>query len=476
MTSGKRIGTKLINSFKNDKTFGTLDIKTFAYIALTIIIFQMGENVSSVFDYVGIVVMLVGLLVIDHNQIVFAYIVFSASNRLLNVGNNIPLLPILTIVYMVREYILKKGYKKYGLDTQMLIILAIYILYSMRFFFVDYSFGVFIKTAKLIFSFVMLIDAFKKCSSKDEVKTRFNQLIFYLSFGLTITVFISAIFSSTSNSLDRFSISVDSGANVLGIYVSCAIGAATVMLLSDNTLLLKRVMGLLIIPMAYIGLLTQSRTFVVLMIIMIAWVLIFGFKNDYSRNATVAFAVVGVVVALIFIIFFKNTEIYGLINTIIERFINPRNDDVSGGRTRLAQEYLRVIFSSWKYILFGSDGSLGVVAGGVVAHNMYIEVLYGNGFVGAVIVFAIYTVFFRKIRDSFVKVGFDKAHIEGALPFILCFVGGLSSHTILGVMPTNEFFIGVCAIYYYHTSVSAKGKNNIEKRNLYQTTYNFQKS
>lgn len=464
---------RLSTGFKNDETFGSLNLKTFVFIALTVTLFQMGENVSSVFAYIAIGVMLVGSLVIETDQIAIVYIVLAASNRLLNVGNNIPLLPVITIVYIARVYFLQKRYKKVRMDTQMLSILTVFTIYSLRFFFVNFStvnFILFSTSVKLFFSFIMLMDVFKVCQTKDEARIKFNQIVFYMSMGITLTVLISLIFSFTGNSLERFSISIDSGANVLGIYVASSIAASVLIILSENTALLKRVMAIMIVPMAYVGLLTQSRTFVILSIIIILWAAFLGFTNSQTRANTGLFFIIASVVVVLFLIFGRKTNLYNLFYTIIDRFINPRHDDVTGGRTELAKAYLTTIFGSLKYLFFGSDNSLPSPGGGVVAHNMFIEVLYGNGLVGVAMVCAIYVIFFKKIAESFKRLGFTFS-LLGALPFVLCFVGGMSSHTILGAMPTNEFFIGVCSMYYYGNHLAQKRSPKVKPLSPRQRTY-----
>ncbi|MBQ7654784.1 MAG: hypothetical protein IJS17_06900, partial [Clostridia bacterium] len=114
MVNGVKTKVRLKTKFKNDETFGSLDLKTLVYIVLTLTLFQLSENVSSVFAYIAVGAMLLGLIIIESDQIAFAYIVLAASNRLLNVGDNIPLLPIVTIVYFAREYLFSKSYKKRG--------------------------------------------------------------------------------------------------------------------------------------------------------------------------------------------------------------------------------------------------------------------------------------------------------------------------------------------------------------------------
>lgn len=467
MTTAVKTKGGFKNAFKNDETFGTLDLKTLVYIILTVTFFQLGENVSSGFAFVAAGIMLVGLLIINPDQMAFAYIVLSASNRLLTLGNTIPLLPLVTIVYVAREYFLTNDHKKMRIDSGMMSILAVYSLYTLRYIFFNYYISPFIKTLKLFFAFIMLIDVFRKCTSKDEARVKFNQMAFYMSLGLTVTVLIALIFSSQAESLGRFSISENSGANILGIYVSSAIALSVIVVMSDNTALFKRIMALMVIPMLYIGLLTQSRTFVILMIITTLWFFGLGFGDVSSRNITTLFVVSAATLIALFMIFGKNTNLYELFDTIIDRFLHPRHDDVTGGRTRLAKAYLTTIFGNAKYLIFGSDGSLPSPGGGVVAHNMIIEVLYAHGLVGTALVAAVYIALSKRIVASFKALGFS-ASFAGALPLVICLSGGMASHTILGAMPTNEFFVGICSIYYFHDSSLRRKRTRATPIRTYQ--------
>ena len=98
---------------------------------------------------------------------------------------------------------------------------------------------------------------------------------------------------------------------------------------------------------------------------------------------------------------------------------------------------------------------------------MYIEVLYAHGLVGSAIVTAIYVAFFKRVGDSFKALGFS-ASFAGALPLVVCLSGGMASHTILGAMPTNEFFVGICSIYYFYDSSLRRKKARIKPIKTYQ--------
>lgn len=461
MIAKKSLVHRVKGNISNDETFKNLNLKTALFIVVTITLFQLAEKFNDVFFYVGIIVLLVGLLLIEEEQIMFFYVVVASSNRLMNVSN-IPLLPVIPIVYFVRKYFFKKNYKKSGLDTQVLAAFIMLGLYSLRYFFKNYSFDNLLICVKLFFAFIMMIDFVERCKSKEEIRNRINMLIFYFSLGITITCLISMIFEGSAESAERFVISEKSGTNILSIYIVSGISASIVAILSENSAVFKKTIGIMIIPMVYIGILTQSRTYVVLIIINFIWAVMFGMAKKKTRNGILIFLAILIFVAVFYIFFGKTTQLYGLIETIIDRFVNPRNDDISGGRTDIWKLYIRTLFRSKKFIFLGSDTPLLDSAGEISAHNMYIEILFGWGVIGGIVVVYLYYLMLKKVKHAFVKCGLGKASFMGSVALLSCLIGGMSSHSLLGAMPTVEFYIGVCCIYY--AIYDPKGKLDIKKR------------
>lgn len=461
MIAKKSLVHRAKGDFSGDETFENLNLKTAIFIVVIITLFQLAEKFNDVFFYVGIVVLLVGLLLIEEEQIMFFYVVVASSNRLMNVSN-IPLLPIIPIVYFVRRYFFRKNYKKSGLDSQVVAAFIMLGLYSLRYFFKTYSFDNLLICVKLFFAFIMMIDFVERCKNKQEIRTRINMLIFYFSLGITITCLISMIFEGSAESAERFVISEKSGTNILSIYIASGISASIIAILSENSKTFKKIIGLMLIPMIYIGILTQSRTYVVLLIINLIWAVMFGTAKEKTRNGIFLFLVLLIIVVTFYLLFGKNTQLYSLFETIIDRFVNPRNDDISGGRTDIWKLYIRTLFRSKKFIFLGSDEPLLDSAGEISAHNMYIEILFGWGLIGGLMVVYLYYLMFKKIRQAFVKCGLGKASLMGSLALLSCLVGGMSSHSLLGAMPTVEFYIGVCCIYY--AIYDPKGKLDIKRR------------
>ena len=438
---------KLINEFRNDETFKNFNNKTFLLIFVTFFVFQLGENVSNVFSYIGVILLLFSIMFVDQDQIIFFYLIFASSNRIINVAG-IPFLPVITLVAFARKYIFDSGFTKKVISRDLLIPFIVFFIFSLRYFLITYSFREFSIAFKLLFSFILLDDYLKDSKSLSDLKLKFNTAIFYLAFGISITCFISMIFTSASENVERFSLSEKSGENVLSIYIAICLACILVILLSsNNTNLYKSVMGILLVPMIYVGLLTQSRTFALLIVVCVIWVLIFGLYNPNTRKGVFSIFIILTSVVVLYMIFGKNTSLYRLVYTVIDRFVNPAKDDITGGRTTIWKYYLYNIKNNAFYFLFGSNTLMGISTKSV-AHNMFLEMWHAYGLFGVGIIAFIYMRLFFNIKKYFADCGKKCNTLVGILPFICVWIGGMTSHTLIGAMPTIEFFIGCTCIFY----------------------------
>lgn len=436
--------------------------KTTVLIVVLNIIFQLSETYNEIFGFIGAGLFLVSLLIMDTDQYVYFYVAVACSRSLMDFYN-IPLLAVVTVIFFAQKYVFADNFSKNRINKQVLISFVVLLLYSMRFFLTNYSFSTAILVVKLFFCILMFADCFNDCKTKEDVTRMLDLLIFYFSLGVTIACTISLVINSSTGNMERFSISEENSTNILSIYAASGISVIVTRMFSGISKTARIVMIVMIVPLLYVGFLTQSRTFIVMLAIIFAWVMVFGMSSMKYRK-TVLKVFFGIVfVVILFLIFGKNTSLYELMNTIIDRFLNPKDDDITNGRTEIWQLYLTRILGSAKYLLFGSDGALPSPAGGSMAHNMYLEMLYTYGLAGLVIIFWIYAILFVTLKRKFAECGYDKPTLFGSLPFILVWVAGMGSHTLLGTMPTIEYFLGVCCIFC--TQFSLK-EENTESNNL----------
>ena len=455
MMTQKSTTNILQDESKNNSILNGINWKTTVLIIVLNVIFQLSESYSIIFGFIGAALFLVSLLIIDTDQYVYYYVAIACSRRLMEIYN-IPLLSVITIIFFAQRYILSENIYRSRINKQVLLSFVLLLLYSMRFFFLNYSFSAPILVIKLFFCILMLADCFNDCKTKEDVTKTLDLLIFYFSLGVTIACTVSLLINSSTGNLERFSLSEENSTNILSIYAASGISVISTRLFSEISKTMKIVMVVMIAPLLYVGFLTQSRTFIVMLAIIFAWVMAFGVASERYRNIVVKVFIAVMVGVILFLIFGKNTSFYELMNKIIERFTNPKDDDITNGRDIIWKLYMARMLGSAKFMFFGNDGVTPSPAGGSMAHNMYLEMFYTYGLVGLVVIIWIYATLFVTLKKRFAECGFNKSMVFGTLPFILVWVAGMGSHTLLGTMPTIEFFLGVCCIYCTQFSYEKK--------------------
>ena len=146
------------------------------------------------------------------------------------------------------------------------------------------------------------------------------------------------------------------------------------------------------------------------------------------------------------ILFAEGTQIHENVMATIDRFVNPRNDDISNGRFDLWKIYMDKLSKDFKLFLIGGTRE---DFGGMQAHNMFIEVVANHGILGTVIVCYLYTMVFLEIGEAVRSLGKRKIKLLGFIPFVLVFIVGMASHTLLGTEATANFCLGTAMIYFY---------------------------
>lgn len=180
-----------------------------------------------------------------------------------------------------------------------------------------------------------------------------------------------------SNPNYRFRAGEWNNSNIYGM--SCSLAVSYIMLGTiDKGFRIKDI--LLVMGLILIIFLTKSRgALLVLSLGTIVWL----FKSRMRFRSVVALALIALLIPIIF---------PSLLDGLLNRILNPRQGDISGGRIVLMTHYVSVILSDSSILLFGV-GHANVMADFNVdqlAHNGFIEVIAASG----VILLALYLLIF----------------------------------------------------------------------------------
>lgn len=152
----------------------------------------------------------------------------------------------------------------------------------------------------------------------------------------------------------------------------------------------------------YFGVQTISRSFLILFAIL-SVLFVFGSFLNRKYKTTLIFSIV-LVIALIFVFKSKITIFDG----IIDRFMNAKDGDITGNRTKIYGVYMDYFSQNPLKFFWGSG--LGAPYLGAAAHNTYIDFLYYYGIIG--------TILFLIVLINSIKVSVIKKNISNYLPII----------------------------------------------------------
>lgn len=203
------------------------------------------------------------------------------------------------------------------------------------------------------------------------------------------------------------------GENPNNIGMMCIIGLSSLFVIYGSTRRKERfLVTLAMIEFVLFGILTQSRMF----IITFALFIVFGFvalvltKRLKAIDAAIIFLFIVMVLSIIALVN------HDLVNTFIKRFSESSTSD-GGGRITIAIDYMKFIFSNWKYALFGvSCTHLQEIAQiDVVPHTNFVQFIGSYGIVVFVLFVAYIVVCFIRTKG---KVSIKKQEFLLFIPLI----------------------------------------------------------
>lgn len=217
------------------------------------------------------------------------------------------------------------------------------------------------------------------------------------------------------------SLSLSNNQNFIGIL--CALSIGSLLVVAFNSLnkktLISCLLGMLIL--VFFGLLTQSKTFILLLAICIIGSV---FYYNKSKKLNFLFFIIIASILLCAIYFITKLLIPDVLNNVINRFLV---DDISSGRVDIFRNYNDLILSSDKIFFFGI-GMQSILekvnVSSNVPHNALQTAFLVWGFLGVITVLLIFILLIINARKG------KKTRLINYLPVILYFIAIQLGHFV----------------------------------------------
>ncbi len=285
-----------------------------------------------------------------------------------------------------------------------------------------------------------------------------SECFLFLFSGYIMTVIVSVLLEPSALSEQRLSIS-DAGANMTGIFAGF-IMAYSLLFLLDNKVkgILKAVSFISIIVSVIIGILTGSRTFVLMIAISILTILIASFFIDKGKFLRY-FLIIASVILIVFLVIQNNVLLSNKVSFLIQRFVKPKHGDISNHRFEIWALYIDVLRSRMSYFLFGFDYTKAGIMN--MAHNALIEQFATYGIIGNIIIISFVSCEISKMfheikanKDNAFTITSSNFHL---IPLLAIFVSGMTSHSFMAVSKTILIIFTIFCFYLHRIRKKSYG-------------------
>jgi hypothetical protein len=386
---------------------------------------------------VGYILILFGALASRANTIFYLILFLLSDNSIFDIGGISIQLLLMAIFFM--KFVLMRERKICESTFVLSILLAVYSIIHM-----SQGINAVLQGLKLALMMIYFVEYFRSEETL-TIKNYSNALKFAI-WGLIISIAAAIIVNPSLLLSERIALSEDSNWNLLGILAALLFSHSLVMYFnrSGNEYLFYSAV------MVLVAIITASRTAFLTIALSVVWVALVrnkGLRDLYKRVAFIILVLFGV-----FLIISGNIHI-SFADQLIDRIINPRQDDISNGRFILWEQYIYVLRHDMNLFIFGQGTPLieGISmineTKSLVAHSMYIEQMVMYGLVGNIIVATLYYKTIGAIYITFKSRGLYKPNYRYCLNIVLIFAIGIFSHLLTSVLVTTELFIGIMQFY-----------------------------
>lgn len=398
-------------------------------LTFVVALFQSVSNMGATtyLEYVGLTLLIFVFIKRSKLEILGMILFLLPNNEYINLGST-SIITILVTLYFLRMIVIDKRLIYIPLLLSGMMLICYSVLFG--------SLGTISIAIKTLLYLFFCLDVFTDPNSK--VQQKYIDGVKFLVLGIITSSCIS-ILLQPDIFYGRFSLTEEQSINNLGILAGFAIGCILMLIQSKYV---ERAWLFSLIPLAAVGFLTQSRSFVFTILIAVVWLLVFSL-GKLNKKSSYQFLVLLTGICLLgFIILSGNGPWIEVINNALERIMNPQDGDISTGRFDIWSYYLNE-FAHNKFILFFGKGVIMSSSLMKLAHNLWLEQLYLFGIVGNTIIILMYGI---TVKHIYKKAGIKKLSYYGWLPLIMIFASSFFSHTFIAGAGTIRFYLAVVAV------------------------------
>ncbi|WP_335921483.1 O-antigen ligase family protein [Shewanella chilikensis] len=253
---------------------------------------------------------------------------------------------------------------------------------------------------------------------------QFTVLLYCYAVGIIVSIVLGALLGSDSLS-GRIG-PIYSGPNQFVVHASFILSFFSLVAITSK---LPLSAYLLVFCIVVLGLLTQSRSFLLSILIICFFVGAYTFKG--SVKSVVMFVFGFFVFMLFFYFLISYTSLGDVFDSTLDRVVNPRQGDISNNRFDLWLAYLFFWLSDFRSILlgFGSYNITERLGVDEVAHNFIIEALVSYGVIG----FLLTILFLRSLWKMSLQ-GVRRDKIILLLPLLITIQVALTGHGLMSIV------------------------------------------
>lgn len=408
---------------KQDKKF----IKLIFIGTLINVLFTLSQVYGqSIVAFLGVALVIAYSMVIDEysNLLLLVFLIPNQRDIVL-LNSDITLINIV-IAILFLKLVSRKG----KLDILQIITVMAFAIYSLNIAIRLNTFSTFFIVLKSSFLIVTLTMFIRKYSADYKL---YLFSIKSLIFGAISAGLVGLVFNF--NYLDRFyrfTAGVNNDPNIYGSILSFSFANLMILVFSGRLEKEKWHIPSLVLVIMF-GLLTQSRAFILTCLI----ILLFYFSFQKSIKNKVKIIMLGLTAFLVlFIVYtqFPDSALSKIMYTTYNRFANPRNNDISGGRINLWMMYIGFLTNNIEYLFLGIGSSFRDFGFSSVAHNMLIDTFVIYGAIGFIFICMLYFLLWKRVaKDNIYKRIKFRNRIIFITPLLAMMVSNSTLYDFFGI-------------------------------------------
>jgi O-antigen ligase len=186
-----------------------------------------------------------------------------------------------------------------------------------------------------------------------------------------------------------------------------------------------------------------SRTFVIAYCINVTFLFfnsVFAKKFKYRQYG------IFLIVIVVILIIMPNSFLNNIESQNVNRFLNARNNDISGGRIDILKDYANILYNNPQIMFFGvgKENYHKKLNVSNVAHNAIIGTIVTSGILGLLLIFLMFDFIFIKIKKLFQN---KNIKFINYLPMLSLFFAYSTLDGLTSSLFTFGFFLSAICIH-----------------------------